>query len=768
MASSSSVGEEGAILAAVIRSSLDCIIVVDGDSRVIEFNPAAERTFGISRDAALGQPIGELIVPPHLRDAHAAGFVRYLNGGEPRVLGRRIEVEAMRSDGSVFPAELTITEVLVGTRRLFTASLRDLSDRRAVEHALKASEARLAAFFDHLPNTMYLKDADGRFIMANAEMGKRLHYAPADLLGLTASDVMPPDIAAFTENIEDQVRRTARPISAEQTYPLPNGRSIHVVVTRFPVPDAHGRMTNVGAMFIDVTAQKEAQIAMRTSEARFEAFMANAPIGMFLKDGDGRTVLANAEMRHAFPDAKTGTAPDASDRIGLAASELFDAETAHLIAEQDAAVLATGQPCTYEWHRPALDRYAWAATVRFPVHVDGLPTQIGGFVIDLTARKAAELALAKSREALHQSEKLNALGSLLAGVSHELNNPLSAVIGQTMMLEEDAAGTLFAARAERIKVAAERCARIVAIFLAMARQKPPKRAAVDIRDVVGSALELLAYGLRASDVHTRCDLAADLPMIHADADQLHQVLVNLIVNAQQALEGCPAPRELTIGTRHGESGSTIVLEVRDNGPGIPPANARRIFEPFFTTKPAGSGTGIGLSFSLGVIQAHGGQLQLGEVARGTCFVIELPVESIDAVPDDVSPEAAPPRRRRSVLVVDDDAGVSEVLGELIQREGYDVEVVGSGAAAQARLRERAFDLVLTDLRMPGMDGPALFAWIAQERPRLVAHTGFLTGDVLSAASADFLASSGRPYAEKPFTPATVRRLISELLGSEPG
>lgn len=627
---------DGAILDAVIRSSLECIIVVDEESCVMEFNPAAERTFGRDRASALGKPIGDLIIPEHLRAAHTNGFKRYLAEGDPHVLGRRVEIEGARADGTIFPVELTITEVLVGNRRLFTASLRDLSERRAVEAAL------------------------------------------------------------------------------------------------------------------------------RTSEARMAAFMANAPLGMYLKDEDGTIIVANDEMRRAFPDRNE---TPLSDRIGRSASDFLDEETAQLIAAQDARALSTNSTQTDEWHRPHLARYAWAATIRFPVHIEGSPKQVGGFVIDLTARKNAELALAKSREALHQSEKLNALGSLLAGVSHELNNPLSAVIGQTMMLEEDAVGTTFAARAERIRVAAERCARIVEIFLAMARQKPPRRTAVQVNDVVASALELLTYGLRASDVTIQSELASDMPHIHADADQLHQVLVNLIVNAQQALESCPVPRILTLATRLANDGATVELEVGDNGPGIPEAAARRIFEPFYTTKPAGSGTGIGLSFSLGVIEAHGGKLRLLEGGGGAKFVIALPVEPFEPMAIEERTSVRATMGRGTALIIDDDAGVSEALGELVEREGYAIERVDSGASALARLQLQDYDLILTDLRMPEMDGPALFAWIERERPHLTARVGFLTGDVLSGSAAIFLEQAKRPYAEKPFTPATVRALIAEVLAT---
>ena len=322
-----------AINAAIIAAAMDCVIAIDDEGRVLEFSPAAERTFGYSRAEALGSTISELIIPPALRQRHAEGFARYLSSGQSRILGQRIEIEALRADGEIFPVELTITEVRLPQRRLFTA-----------------------------------------------------------------------------------------------------------------------------------------------------------------------------------------------------------------------------------------------------------------YVRDLTATRAAQAEIQRQREALHQSEKMAAFGSLLAGVAHELNNPLSIVIGNALMLAEAAEKTApdLAERARRVQTAAERCGRIVRSFLAMARQRERQQSLASLRVIANSALQLLAYGLHTSGVEVTVDMPDDLPELFCDPDQIQQVLINLLVNARQALESRATPRHIGIAAR--VEGQMIALVVSDNGPGVPDAIRARVFDPFFTTKPAGAGT----------------------------------------------------------------------------------------------------------------------------------------------------------------------------------
>jgi PAS domain S-box-containing protein len=510
-----------AIHSAVIDSALDCIVVVDAGGHVVEFNPAAEATFGYSRAQAIGKTVAQLIVPPELQESHNAGLRRFAEGGSGAVIGRRVELEAMRSDGSRIPVELAITAVGSGPEALFTAHLRDL--------------------------------------------------------------------------------RPAR-------------------------------------------------------EARAE--------------------------------------------------------------------------------------------------------------------------IERQREALYQSEKLAALGSLLAGVAHELNNPLSIVIGQAMMLREAAQArveydkefTSFAERGAKIETAANRCARIVKTFLAMARQREAERGRVEIAELTERVLDLLAYGLRTTGIEVTTDIPANLPALWADSDQLHQVLLNLVVNSRQALEAQPTPRRIAITARADEAAKKVILSVSDNGPGVSEKIRNRIFEPFFTTKPQGVGTGIGLAVSRGLIEAHGGSLSLAasQPGEGASFVIELPADAfVASVATDVDdPSCAPPRRerRRRALVVDDEAEIASLLVEILQRQGFDCEYASSGEQAKQSIAasECEFDLILCDIRMPNGDGPAFYDWLAIERPQMTGRIAFVTGDVLGPAADRFIARSGCPVIEKPFLPDDIRQITALL------
>lgn len=355
---------------AMIAASLDAVITIDESGAVIEFSEAAEQMFGYSREEALGQSIGELIVPHAMRAQHEQGFRRYSEKGEPRVLGQRLELQAKRKDNSEFPVELTLRQVDLIGRRLVTAYIRDL-----------------------------------------------------------------------------------------------------------------------------------------------------------------------------------------------------------------------------------------------------------------TAQRNAEQEIIRQREVLQRNEKLAAMGTLLAGISHELNNPLAIVVGQAQLLQETEQDARVLKRADKIRQAAERCATIINTFLAMARNQPPQCEPVNINQLVQRVLELLEPGLRSQQIELQLRLDNNLPDVPADADQVHQVISNLIINAQQAMQDSPQ-KNLRIDSALDETQQQIVIRISDSGPGIAPEVQRRIFEPFFTTKAPGKGTGLGLAVCSGIIEAHGGRLELEQHSgSGACFCINLPLNA---------------------------------------------------------------------------------------------------------------------------------------------
>src|SRR5258705_1424668 len=296
-------------------------------------------------------------------------------------------------------------------------------------------------------------------------------------------------------------------------------------------------------------------------------------------------------------------------------------------------------------------------------------------------------------ERLMQSEKVAAMGSLLAGVAHELNNPLTVLSGQAQLLlgHVDPA---FGRRAAQIQRAADRCVRIVRNFLALARQQPPERSEVSLKQVVDGAVELLAYELRTDGVALAIDVPEGVPLLWADAHQLHQVLVNMLVNAHHAMQRQVEPRRLAVRVRM--AGPRVRLEIADTGRGIPPEVLARIFEPFFTTKAAGEGTGLGLSLCRSIIEDHGGTITVESVpGRGTTFGIELPVTvRPPGAARKGAAAPAPGAASSRVLIVDDEAGVAEVVAEAIGRDGHRTDIAAHGAMALDMLAANAYDAIV--------------------------------------------------------------------------
>jgi two-component system NtrC family sensor kinase len=499
--------------------------------------------------------------------------------------------------------------------------------------------------------------------------------------------------------------------------------------------------------------------ALRDSERRFRGILESALDGIVTIDDQGVILEFNPAAKAMFGTARHGT-------VGAKIRDVIIPE--RLRAAHDAGMaryLATGDS-------RILNRRIEVTALRggeeeFPAELTITSTQAGGrslftaHVRDLTQQKEAEGEIIRQRDRLYQSEKMSALGSLLAGVAHELNNPLSIVVGQALMLEEDGSGEL-AQRAARIRTAAERCGRIVKSFLAMARQRGPEKKSVELNQIVRAGLELVAYGIRSAGIGVTLDLGEDLPTFSADPDQLGQLVTNLLLNAQQALKDMPQPRQLRIRTRHKPAQSQVRLTISDNGPGISQQLRSRVFEPFFTTKPVGGGTGIGLSICHAFVSAHGGSIEVDETpGGGATFTVRLPVVAAEIEGSATHSEPVPEIARRRALVIDDEHDLAELLAEMLSREGFAVEVAFDGKQALAELGRRSYDLVLSDVRMPDLDGPALLQKLRSDRPALADRLIFVTGDTLGLGP--LIETLDRPIIEKPITPDEIRRVIHATL-----
>jgi PAS domain S-box-containing protein len=384
---------------------------------------------------------------------------------------------------------------------------------------------------------------------------------------------------------------------------------------------------------------------------------------------------------------------------------------------------------------------------------------------------------------LVQSEKMAAVGQLISGVAHELNNPLTGIIGYTQLLQDtDDVSSIPPEKLQKyvryMGREAARCQKIVQNLLTFARRNEPEKRAVDLNDIVRRTIELKAYDLRVNDIAVHQDLAASLPATMADAHQLQQVLLNVLVNAQQAIRGGAGRGSIHVRTRvsarpeavprpEHDAARWLVVEIEDDGPGFDDEVKARLFDPFFTTKEVGQGTGLGLSICYGIVKEHLGYITAHRApGGGALFRLELPVmeprDRKKPVRDAGQPAApAPPGRR--ILVIDDEATICDMVRDILQLDGHLVDTARNGQAGLVALKQERYDCVLADLKMPEVDGMTLHATLLERDPEAASRMIFMTGDMLSESSRAFLERTGNPYLAKPFSIQDLRSRIASIL-----
>lgn len=376
------------------------------------------------------------------------------------------------------------------------------------------------------------------------------------------------------------------------------------------------------------------------------------------------------------------------------------------------------------------------------------------------------------QQQLIQSEKLSAIGELISGIAHELNNPLTGVMGYSQLLQlrndlDDRAKENLL----KINNLALRCQRIVQNLLSFARKQKPERTLSDINEILEKTVELRSYEFQVNNIDIHRELDRDLPKTIADAHQLQQVFLNVLTNAEQAMLEASGQGNLTIRTRHDRQNRRVVVEIADDGPGIPENYLTRIFDPFFTTKEVGKGTGLGLSLSYGIIKEHDGNIYArSRPGHGATFIIELPI--INALQDEggKKPELSPQAlqfenlvRGKRILVVDDEKYILDFFVEVFGNLPTRVDTACDGRAAMGKMRNTEYDLVISDFKMPQMSGRDLFNWIIGNRPHLSRRIIFVTGDTVSVETRLFFEQNKNRYLAKPFKIEEVKEVIQETL-----
>jgi two-component system NtrC family sensor kinase len=398
--------------------------------------------------------------------------------------------------------------------------------------------------------------------------------------------------------------------------------------------------------------------------------------------------------------------------------------------------------------------------------------RIEALIRDVSERKKLDDETRDIHHQLLQAEKMAALGQTISGVAHELNNPLATILSWAERLSQRPSLDSSVRRGlQTILSESERAARIVRSLLTFARKRQTTRAMVEVNQIVRETLALRAYEQRVTNITVIDALAAGLPQVFADGHQVQQVLLNLIINAEQAMLSAHGRGVLVVRTWHDPDQETVILEINDDGPGIPEDLQPKIFDPFFTTKEVGQGTGLGLTVAYAIVQEHGGRIRLESRAAsggssGASFFVELPVTGVRLSPVPVmqirhtSVGSVP---GSSILIVEDEAALAAAVIDALRDAGYLVEHAADGEEALVRVKAQAFDLLICDLKMPRLDGKAFYRALSAAVPGLSKRVIFVTGDVAGTDAETFLEESGCRWLAKPFRLADLLRAVKEGL-----
>jgi len=501
--------------------------------------------------------------------------------------------------------------------------------------------------------------------------------------------------------------------------------------------------------------------ATASAERNLRLLMEAVPDAITVVDREGQVLDENTAGRSLVSVRLNEAKPESGRRTGFGWLE----GTAARIARENLLAAFDGSLRRFEVPFPRPDGHDGTAQVlRAPVREGGRIPKVLMLVRDITEQR-------RTQTQLQQAEKLAAMGQLVSGVAHEINNPVAIISGfaQTLLLDQ-----LTPDQRETVQMMydeATRIGRITSNLLAFARAGSKERTLVELNDTVRRTFALRSYHLTTLNITVNLELDDANPKAWANGSEVQQMLLNLLINAEQALTTIPPPgrRAITIRTMTaGDDGAQ--LQVGDTGPGIPPDIQEKIFDPFFTTKPEGMGTGLGLSICYGIVHDHGGRIAVHSVpGHGATFTISLPRDARQRQRTTPPPMEIPEAAREpegagalSVLLVDDEEGLRRAVATFLKRRGMNVLAVEDGSDALRALRRQRFDVIVSDVRMPGMSGAEFLQGLRREHPAMVNRLIFTTGDKFATDTSSLLRDAGVPSLVKPYDFAKLESMLREV------
>jgi len=661
----------------------------------------------------------------------------------------------IRKDGTRLFAEDSVSLLRNESGEIigFRGVSRDVTQRMMMENALRRSEERYRTVLEDMEEAYYELDISGNYTFFNDALCRMLGYSREELMGMNYKVYVPSEDVDRVFRAFNQMYRTGEPLTGFPMERIRKDKSrIFTETTGLPLRDENGEIIGFRGVIRDITERKQAQEEYRT-------IIRTAMDGFWLTDSQGRFLDVNEAYCKLIGYSR-------DELLDMSISDIEAAEKPEDVVKRIHKIKEVGYDVFETVHR-SKD----GTIIDVEVRVNYLPIRDGRLFVairDITQRKQAEEERKQLELKAQLASRLASVGELASGVAHEINNPLTGVIGYAHLLlarkdiSRDARHDL-----EIINEGAQRVAGIVKKLLVFARQAKPEQRYVNINELIRNTLELRAYELSANNIKVALQLTRDMPMTIADPGQLQQVFLNLIINAETEMKQAHDKGRLTIKTE--KMNGTMRITFKDTGPGIPKENLETIFDPFFTTREVGQGTGLGLSVCHGIITAHNGRIWAeSEPGKGASFVIELPlvteetqVESTEAMFEEPVKVA-----KAKILVVDDEPVIRQLISKVLGEQGHTVETVDNAAAALKMVKSKRYRLILLDIKMPGMSGVELYKQFQKIAPSLTKRVVFITGDVMGKRTISFLNKTKVPYMMKPFDAKELRAEINRILAKK--
>jgi PAS domain S-box-containing protein len=754
-------------LAAIVQSSQDAIFAVNLDGRITSWNSGAEQTYGYTHSEMVGRMMFKLV--PADKADELESILAVVARGE-RV--EQLETQRVRKDGTVIDVSLSVAPIrdAAGTITGASAVARDVTTTKRALEDLLASEARKTAILDSALDCIVSIDHAGRVVEFNPAAERVFGYARADVLGREMAELIIPP------GLRDEHRAGLRRfLSTGEGRIL--GQRLELDAMRadgsvFPAELAVTKVEVEGPPLFtgylrDVTERNRIRADLVSSQAQLQAILDNSPAVIWLTDVDGRYQLVNRQFERIHGIERASV-------LGRTAADLWPEDEAHSRRQVELEVIETGEPQHSEEVHEGPDGERTYVSVVFPLFdAGGTLYATAGLWTDITERKAAEAERQALQERIRQSDRLESLGQLAGGVAHDFNNLLNAILAYANFIVEGAVDApSVRSDAEEITVAAQHAVRLTRQLLLFARRAPAEPEILDLNEVLADTGNLLSRTI-GEHIDLVVRGGANLPTIRADRGQVEQVVMNLAVNARDAMREGGA---LTIETRHTELGEDYVrthpgiepghyveLAVSDTGIGMSPEVVARIFEPFYTTKPRGEGTGLGLATVYGVLADSGGGLSVySEEGVGTTFRAYFPVaDAAVTTPRPTASALVSAIASGTFLVVEDEPSVMKVTSRILRERGYTVLEATNGEEALTIIADHELQLVLTDSVMPKMSGRELALRVEELRPGLPVL--FMSGYSEGVLGPGRAAGESLPLLQKPFTAHDLLERVQTLI-----